>query len=231
MPLPRQSFSRWCILSIIGCFVVVTVTCTTYFVLDSKHHYSVDWITIASPRGDKFPDFSFCGYHNSEIILPTNNTSVVTVPLGNSSSDDVTLEIQKAIDSIASSGGGSVVLPSGRWPITAGIYLRSNVVVTGSDNETILVLQERPSKPVFTLGPPSNAAKPKYGFRSNITNDYIPIGSSVIGVVNNTGLVVHQLVYVCREATESWIRYNGMGDLVRDSVSQTWIPVCCTPLL
>ncbi|KAM0190295.1 hypothetical protein ACHAPA_010697 [Fusarium lateritium] len=177
-----------------------------------------------SSRGDVIPDFSFAGYHNSAIILPDLAIPNITLSF-NSSVNDVKSLIQEAIDSIASSGGGSVILPAGKWPMTAGLNVSSNVVISGSpDDQTILILQERPSTPVFTLGSPGNSSKPQYGFRSNITNDYVPIGSSAVEVANSSGFAVDQLVYVSREATESWIRYNGMSNLERDDVSQTWIP-------
>jgi hypothetical protein len=135
--------------------------------------------------------------------------------------------IQEAIDNIASSGGGSVILPAGKWPITAGLNVSSHVVISGSPEEqTVLILQEQPSVPVFTLGASGSASKPRYGFRSNITNDYVPIGSSAVEVADSSGFAVDQLVYVSRQATESWIRYNGMSNLERDDASQTWIPVC-----
>ncbi|KAF5019682.1 hypothetical protein F66182_8311 [Fusarium sp. NRRL 66182] len=232
MPLPRQCFSRCAILTVAVCFIIVAITifCSTYFTLAKKHANDFDWTTIGSLRGDRLPDFSFCGYHSSAIILPTDSIPNITVSFDRSS-DDVRAIIQRAIDNITSSGGGSVILPPGRWPITAGIQLRSNVVVTGAGgDETTLVLKGRPSEPVFTLGSvgndtSSNATKPRYGFRSNITNNYVPIGSSMVEVHNSTGFVVDQLVYISREATESWISHNGMGDLVRDGALQTWIPV------
>ncbi|KAG7425887.1 hypothetical protein Forpi1262_v013182 [Fusarium oxysporum f. sp. raphani] len=175
-----------------------------------------------SSRGDVIPDFSFAGYHNSAIILPNITAPNITVSFNNSV--DVRPAIQAAIDSIASSGGGSVILPPGKWSMTAGLNLSSKVVVTGSaGGKTVLSLSEKPSVPVFTLGS-SNTVKPRYGFRSNITNDYVPIGSSSIEVVNSTGFAVDQLVYVSRIATESWIKANGMSSLVRDDASQTWIP-------
>ncbi|KAI6752465.1 hypothetical protein HG530_013834 [Fusarium avenaceum] len=177
-----------------------------------------------STRGDIIPDFSFAGYHNSAIILPDLATPNITLSF-NSSANDVTSLIQEAIDNISSSGGGSVILPGGKWPITAGLNVSSHVVISGSlDEQTILTLQERPSVPVFTLGASGSASKPRYGFRSNITNDYVPIGSSAVEVADSSGFAVDQLVYVSRQATESWIRYNGMSNLERNSASQTWIP-------
>ncbi|KAJ4264277.1 hypothetical protein NW762_005473 [Fusarium torreyae] len=225
MPLPRQCFSRWVIFAIVGCFLIITVTCTTYFTLAKKPHHDFDWTTVVSPKGDKLPDFSFCGYHNSAIILPTVTTPNVTVSFSKGSSDDVRPAIQKAIDSMASAGGGLVILPAGKWQITAGINISSNVVVTGSGaDKTILVVKDRPSQPVFTLGTSNNDTKPSYGWRSNITNSYVPVGSSYVEVGNGTGFVQDQLVYVARNATEAWITANGMNDLVRDGASQTWIP-------
>ncbi|KAI6771384.1 hypothetical protein HG531_009009 [Fusarium graminearum] len=144
----------------------------------------------------------------------------------NSSIDDVKPLIQEAIDSIAASGGGAVILPEGRWPITAGINITSGVVVAGAgETKTVLVLQDRPSQPVFTLGTPANNTRPRYGFRSNITNQYLPIGSSSVDVISSAGFAVDQLVYVSRNATEAWIRANGMDGLVRNDAQQTWLPV------
>ncbi|KAF4994620.1 hypothetical protein FGRMN_5665 [Fusarium graminum] len=177
-----------------------------------------------SSRGDIIPDFSFAGYHNSAIILPSLTTPNITLSF-NDSIDDVKSLIQEAIDSISSSGGGSVILPAGKWPVTAGINVSSNVVVSGSpEDDTILILQDRPSEPVFTLGSLGNSSKPRYGSRSNITNDYVAIGSFAVNVDDSTGLAADQLVYVSREATGSWIRANGMSNLVRNDASQTWIP-------
>ncbi|KAM0397149.1 hypothetical protein ACHAPZ_004897 [Fusarium culmorum] len=159
------------------------------------------------------------------MMLPNGSSANITLTF-NSSIDDVKPLIQEAIDSIAASGGGTVILPEGRWPITAGINITSGVVVAGAgENKTVLVLQDRLSQPVFTLGTPANNTRPRYGFRSNITNQYLPIGSSSVDVISSDGFAVDQLVYVSRNATEAWIRANGMNSLVRDDGQQTWLPV------
>jgi hypothetical protein len=231
MPLPRLCFSRCAIFIVVGCFVIVVVTCGTYFGLSKRSHHSFDWTTIVSDRGDVLPDFSFAGYHSSAIILPYGPGNNITLAF-NSTIVDVRPLIQDAIDTISSSGGGTVVLPEGRWPITAGINIPSGVVVAGAgDNKTVLVLQESPSQPVFTLGTPANTTRPRYGFRSNITNQYLPIGSSSVEVTNGAGFAADQLVYVSRNASEAWIRANGMDGLVRDDAQQTWIPVSNSRIL
>ncbi|KAH7155989.1 hypothetical protein EDB81DRAFT_756504 [Dactylonectria macrodidyma] len=184
-----------------------------------------DWASIVDSRGNRFPDFSYCGYHNSDIPTPSNDYFNVSVSVPWRSMGDMTPLIQEAIDNVAQRGGGLVKLPRGKMTITAGIQLRSNVVVTGFGKiGTTLVLEKKPTKPVFALGNLDLAPKAEFGIKSNITNEYVPIGSSVVTVNDSAGFAVNQSVYICRDATESWVRANGMSDLVRDGVAQTWIP-------
>lgn len=207
-------------------FVVLAVSLTVYFVNGNIEKPVVDWRSIVSANGDSLPDFSFSGYHSSEVSLPTIATADITLPLSNNTYDDISPLIQKAIDSVALGGGGVVELRPGTFPISAGIQLRSNVTVRGSKNaETLLVLREQPSSPVFTLGSTSNTSKAEIGAKSSIIDNYVPIGSSRVNVQSNTGFSINQTVYICRPATKSWVKNNGMGDLVRDGSPQTWIPV------
>lgn len=212
-------------------FLLVIIIIILYFycikpTLENRQVHTVNWASIATSRGDHLPDFSYCGYHNSENPLPYINTPDISIEAPEDAAADMTSAIQEAIDAVFNSGGGQVKIPPGTFSIAAGIQIRSNVILTGSGrDETTLTLREAPSVPVFTLSNGRNATKPKYGFRSNITDDYVPIGTSVVTVVNSTGFAINQSVYVARTATEAWIRDNGMSDLVRDGVAQTWIPV------
>lgn len=211
---------------------ILAVVLTVYFVLENRHKSTVDWRSIVSPNGDKLPDFSFSGYHNSEVSLPTVTTADVTLSFSNTTYDDISPLIQKAIDSVALGGGGVVELPPGSFHISAGIQLRNHVTVRGSKGgETTLILKEQPSSPVFTLGSIGSVSKAAFGTKSRIIDDYVPIGSSVVNIQNNAKLSVNQTVYISRATTESWIKYNGMGDLVRDGDAQTWITVRQLPLL
>ncbi|KAF4472526.1 hypothetical protein FALBO_579 [Fusarium albosuccineum] len=208
--------------------IIILIVLVVYFVERGKQSDVVDWASIQNSRGDKIPDFSFCGYHNSEIPLPTVHKAKIMVPPPGHPFDDISAVMQKAIDFIAEGGGGVVHLPPGRSHITAGIQLRTGVVVTGSQGNgtrTTLMIREKPSVPVFTLGSLGNATKPEYGVKSDITDDYVPIGSSIVNVDDASDFKVNQSVYVSRAATEAWIRGNGMSNLVRHGQVQTWIPV------
>ncbi|SPJ84116.1 uncharacterized protein FTOL_10632 [Fusarium torulosum] len=186
----------------------------------------IDWASIVSSHGDHFPDFSYSGYNNSDTSLPTINHHDIVLSLPRKVTDDIAPAIQEAIDTVWENGGGVVRLPPGKLYITAGMQLRSSVVVTGTgDRGTTLILKRRPSKAVFTLGRLGVAPKADFGFRSKIADAYVPIGASTVTVINGTGFAVGQHIYVSRAVTESWIRANGMSDLVRNGDPQQWIPV------
>jgi hypothetical protein len=209
-----------------GPLIIIAVILIIYFRLVRSQIHDVDWASIVTSRGDRLPDFSYCGYHASDISLPTIRSPDITLRFFGNDSDDFTPSIQNAIETVARSGGGVVELPPGRVSISAGIQLHSNVVVTGSkEGETILVVKGQPSEPIFTLGSKGNATNAKYGAKSGIIDDYIPIGTSEINIVDSTGFTANQSVYISRAATELWLRDNGMLGLVRDGASQTWIPV------
>lgn len=213
-------------------FILIAVILIIYFSVASKQDHTVDWTSIISSNGDRLPDFSYCGYHGSDISLPAIDSQKVTVLPASNASEDMAPAIQEAIETIALGGGGVLELPPGRLYVSAGMQLRSNVVITGSQgSETTLVLIGQPSEPVFILGHRGNATKAKYGVRSAIVDQYVPIGSSEITILNSTGFTVNQSVYISRAATTLWLRDNGMLDLERDGVAQTWIPVSRSELL
>lgn len=186
----------------------------------------VDWTSIADLHGNQLPDFSFCGYHNSEIPLPTQHQQNTKIALPNGYYDDFSPQIQEAIDANAQNGGGIIQLPPGRINITAGIRLHGNVVLTGTGKRaTTLVLKSQPSKPVFTLGSVGQDSQLILRATSLITNAYVPVGARTVDVTNTNSLRVGQDVYISRIVQEPWVRYNGMSDLVRYNQPQTWIPV------
>ncbi|KAL2672787.1 hypothetical protein Neosp_013503 [[Neocosmospora] mangrovei] len=186
----------------------------------------VNWATVASSRGDKLPDFSYCGYRNSDSALPTLGNGNIVLALPTKATDDIGPSLQQAINQASQNGGGTVRIPAGKFYMTAGIQLFSNVIVRGTgEKDTTIVLKRRPTKPVFTLGRFGIAPKADFGYRSRITNTYVPIKASSVTVKDASGFVVGQTVYIARAATSTWVRTNGMSDLVKNGNHLDWIPV------
>ncbi|KAI0160095.1 hypothetical protein GGR52DRAFT_178475 [Hypoxylon sp. FL1284] len=185
---------------------------------------SVDWTSITNSRGDRLPDFSFCGYHASDKALPSNSgsSSVTLQP----SSGDQTSKIQEALDKTAASGGGIVELGAGTFHISSGLNITSGTTLRGSGISSTELSVDKLSVnvPVISLGNGTNhQARPLK--TTSITNTYVGIGARTVTVESTEGLRQGQEVFVSREATADWIRYNGMADLVRDGKKQTWIGV------
>lgn len=185
---------------------------------------NVDWKTITNSRGDRLPDFSFCGYHASDKDLPDATgapLAVVTPKTG-----DQTAEIQAALDAAAKAGGGIVQLGKGKFRISPGLKIPSDTVLQGSGipYTTLVVDKMVVGVPVLSLGN-STAAKIVPKQESQITDQCVGIGSSTVTVKSADGLKTGQSVFVSRAVTADWVRHNGMADLVRDNEPQTWINV------
>jgi hypothetical protein len=207
--------------TILPLMLVGTLLLTEYAQASTK----VDWEAIKTSRGDRLPDFSFCGYHGSDKSLPSDtSTPLVHVSASN---NDKTSEIQKALDKAAAAGGGVVELGPGTFKVSVGLTIASGTVLRGSGVETteLAVTELEVGVPLLTLGNSTNS-RIKPSFISRITDDYVGIGAAQVTVMDASGFEAGQSVFVSRPATAKWIRANGMADLIRDGEKQTWIEVC-----
>ncbi|CAM1501392.1 Fc.00g105540.m01.CDS01 [Cosmosporella sp. VM-42] len=183
---------------------------------------TVEWDGFVTPRGNRLPDFSFSSYHASEQPLP-NITVPPSVKLGQSQGDQ-TQEIQAALNETTKTGGGVVFLEEGNFTISSGLQIPNAVTLRGSGpGQTKLLLTQQPDFPVITLG--VGGEKEQQLMRASITDIFVPIGALVITVNNTEGFNQGQPIFVQRVVTAEWIRSNGMSDLTRDGVHQTWLRV------
>lgn len=185
---------------------------------------AVDWTTITDGHDNHLPDFSFAGYHSSDLPLPSSIAPLVTL---NAASGDQTARIQAALNQASAAGGGAVMLGKGNFQISSGLNISSKVVLRGSGvfSTKFILSKISNGRPVFNMGNGTNS-QIKPSLSSSITNAFVGIGSSVVTVNNPQGFHTGQAVFVNRAATAKWIRDNGMADLVRDGKPQTWIGVC-----
>ncbi|KAI1626807.1 hypothetical protein EDD37DRAFT_646504 [Exophiala viscosa] len=178
------------------------------------HHSS-----ITSPRGDRLPDFSFAGYHSSNIDLPSINSPPSSTM--SPTSGDQTARIQAALDSLSDAGGGALLLTEGKYELDSNITIPIGTVLRGSGPSQTFLLAKSAAVDLITLG--GQVATPRVTPLTNITDSYVPIGASTFGVADASKLSVGQSVMVQRAVTDSWVTATGMDDLVRDGKKQTWI--------
>ncbi|CAG9996386.1 unnamed protein product [Clonostachys byssicola] len=184
----------------------------------------IDWESIKNSRGDKLPDFSYCGYRSSDKSLPGSTAASVVVK---ASSGDRTKEIQAALDSTAASGGGVVELAAGTFRISPGLNISANTRLRGSgvESTTLDVSKLKTAGlPLLSMGNGTNG-RINPSFTSKITDKYVGIGARTVTVEDGKQFAKGQTVFISRAATEKWVRQNGMADLVRDGEKQTWVPI------
>ena len=184
---------------------------------------TVDYTTIVNSRGDQLPDFSYCGYHASDKTLPPDNTTAsVTLSPGQG---DQAPQIQAALDKIAAAGGGVVALNAGTFEMGDGLTIQSNTVLRGAGIGMSTLALKNLSSDFISIGN-TKAGNVTLGVATNITDTYVPVGTSNVTVASTNGFKIGQTIFIQRIASAAWIQANGMDHLVRHGRKETWIKVC-----
>lgn len=168
-------------------------------------------------NGDRVPDFSYCGYRQSEAPIPWVDAKVY-VPLV---SGDATAVIQKALDYVASlpkdADGfrGAVQLAPGTYELQGKLLMRADgVVLRGSGchpaDGTVL----------RAMGPMKDELIRVFGYNNAVTGDtlrvarqYVPLNATVIPMESTASLKVGDKVRVVRPSTAEWLSVLGTDKL------------------
>jgi polygalacturonase len=184
---------------------------------------TVDYTKIINERGDQLPDFSYCGYHASEKTLPLDNTTAsLTLSPGEG---DQAPQIQAALDKVAAGGGGVVALDAGTFEIGEGLTIQSNTTLRGAGVGVSILALSNVSSDFISIGA-ANVGNVTEGATTNITDSYVPVGTSKVTVASTDGFTIGQTIFIQSTASAAWIEANGMNNLVRRGRHQTWIKVC-----
>ena len=179
-------------------FTVVTCAASAAVVVD----YKKTWTS----RNDKLPDFSYAGYRQSEVALPAldrSATLTIASGVGDRSSD-----IQNALNQVSQGGGGVVHLQAGEYALPTPLVIGNGTTLRGAGiGQTILTVSNL-YEDVVTIGPPG--LKEQRGKATNITNNYIPVGTDSVNVLDTSRLSVGKEVYVERGVTQAWLDAMGM---------------------
>ncbi|WP_338875294.1 DUF6298 domain-containing protein [Spirosoma sp. SC4-14] len=163
-------------------------------------------------RGNRIPDFSYCGYKAGEEAVPTVAIKVV-IPFRKG---DATRRIQAALDYVASlplgSDGfrGSVLLEKGVYEVAGSLRISaSGVVLRGSGmnagGTTLLGTGLCRDNLISISGSNDRqltAAVP-------ITDAYVPVNALNVRVANPTDFKTGDYVQIRRPATKEWIQKLG----------------------
>ena len=180
-------------------------------------------------RGDRIPDFSYCGYMASEAPIPDITVRVIVRPL----KGDATARIQNAIDYVSSlpldKNGfrGAVLLEKGIFEIAGSLKINASGVVlrgsgclksgttllgTGVDRATVLriagINNKKSEKPV------------------PLADKYFPVNSTILTFKSGHSFQVGDEVIVNRPSTKEWLEKLGTDKigLWVDYTLTTWTP-------
>ena len=159
-------------------------------------------------RGDRIPDYSYCGYMASEQAIPNVPVRVV-VPV---KPGDATLRIQSALDYVAALPAGAdgirgaVLLNKGLYQVTGSLKIKaSGVVLRGSgmaSNGTILFAAGTDRESFIQVAGEKDRQTSK---EIKITDAYVPVNATTFHVAGGAAIKTGDLVLVHRPSTQNWI--------------------------
>jgi Leucine-rich repeat (LRR) protein len=180
---------------------------------------------VSDYEGNRIPDFSHAGYRGGGVALPEIPVVITLEPQDGDDSN----RIQAALDEVGSMEKneygirGAVKLKPGRYSISSNIYVRhSGVVLRGSgDNDnpetaTIIKAAKSIQGAVLQLngGTVEEWNRPSVSTlqsETNITTDFVPVGSRTFEVEDASGFKVGDNIIVLHRATEEWLQAVDYG--------------------
>jgi len=173
---------------------------------DGKFSYVTD------ERGDRIPDFSYCGYMASNEPIPDVAVKVV-VPV---KPGDATLRIQSAIDYVASLPAdkhgirGAVLLNKGTYQVNGNLHINaSGVVIRGSgmgDNGTVLLAAGTDRATFIKIAGKGDRHKEH---EIKITDGYVPVNAFSFHVTSAENIKPGDHIMIHRPSTQPWIAALG----------------------
>ena len=182
----------------------------------------------ADERGNRVPDFSYCGYAGCERPIPRAPVRVVVPPGGG----DATARIQKAIDYVAGlpldTNGlrGAVLLLRGRHELLGGLLLQATGMVLrgqgmGKDG-TVLVAAGLDRRTLIRIA--GQPGRVRTGAAREIADEYVPVGAMSFRLQDTSGLKAGETISIVRPSAKEWIEQLGMNDFGGGIGWPAWAP-------
>lgn len=184
-------------------------------------------VYTADSVGNRIPDFSYAGYKASEKAIPDIPIKII-VPV---TSGYATNRIQSAIDYVSklpvdkNGYRGAVLLQAGTYTVQGALRLHTaGVVLRGSGvnaNGTVIVGAGKNRTTLITIAGYDNK---KIQTPVVITDNYVPVNSNVLTVVNASSFKKGDAVIVTRKGTKEWIDKLGTDHFGGGITSLGWKP-------
>ncbi|MDD2597817.1 MAG: glycosyl hydrolase family 28-related protein [Kiritimatiellae bacterium] len=191
--------------------------------------YPESWIpTDVDAQGRFLHDFSYAGYHQGELSIPTDppgSTYIVTnTPYNadNTGGNDATAAIQQAINDAAAAGGGVVYLPAGTYNVAPGANSyalrinRSGVVLRGAGSNQTYICNTDPSmraKSVILVQPSTGDWHAPLSGSEILAPSDIGYPSRTIPLSSVSGLSIGDTVILRADCTDDFIAEHLMTGL------------------
>ncbi|HJT74290.1 MAG TPA: DUF6298 domain-containing protein, partial [Chitinophaga sp.] len=173
-------------------------------------------------RGNRIPDFSYCGYMAGEQPLPVAPVRI-RVPLAKG---DATARIQAAINQVAALPlgkdriKGAVLLDKGTYEIQGSLFINaSGVVLRGSGDSTILLGAGYNRDNLVRIGGRNDK---QLVVPVTITDAYVPVNAMVLHVPAAHTLKAGDEVQITRPSTRNWIQLLGTDHFGGDITALGW---------
>lgn len=213
--IQRRALSLSLILSILTAFQGFAHFKTTPA---SPVHITNDGILLykSDDRGNRVPDFSFCGYLASENPIPDVPVRIIVPPV----SGDATKIIQRSIDYVSSlppdSNGfrGTVLLDKGTYELEGSLILKvSGVVLRGSGyhrEETVLAGAGTDRTTLIRIAGSDNRKVEK---PVKLADRYFPVNTTQLEFTKGHPFQTGDHVIVTRPSIQAWIDSIGAGKI------------------
>jgi hypothetical protein len=170
---------------------------------------------ISDADQNRVIDFSYAGYKNSNVPIPTITNIITTL---SPSTGDRTVAINNAIQAAASvtpdinGFRGVIQLNAGSYEIQGTVLLNvSGVVLRGAGSDTngtvFVATGDTPhQRTVLLAGGGINADWKNLGtLKTNITTPFVQVGSMSFTVASASGFAVGDAIIICHPSTQAWI--------------------------
>lgn len=182
-------------------------------------------VYLCDERGNRMPDYSYCGYAASSAALPEQApTAIVEAPAG-----DATLTLQQAIDEVAgrrpdkNGNRGVILLKEGTYRIAGSLRIHaSGIVLRGSHPHNTRLIKTGKSREalIYVEGKPDI----RYSDTLEVQPGYYPVNSMQLALAATGRLRAGDRVKIVRYSTAAWIKSLGCDEFGGGNSALGWKP-------